>query len=181
MSILHPAVARRKFPALVAKFEEAAPSYDTVWKLRGASFPHLSFDLLNTQGQSCLGLLVNAANWNHRSISVTVMDADFRRYVPDTELALRKDAEGQTHVYVRFPGDRLWFCVPGTDEYHSDHSAGIPWESVRDLPEYDPVLTLQRCIERFDRENLVPIPAKPPAARTDLFQPELQRWVPRGP
>lgn len=182
MSVLHPEVAKRKFPDLVGRFREAQVAYATLWRLEQAVFPRIWFHLLNISGTVCGGLHVNAENWNHRPIRVSVTDPAFKRFAHPAEIPLHKDTDGQTHVYLATgpPRDRLCFCVPGTDEYHQDHNAAVPWESVRHLEEYDPVQTLARCVERIDRTRLEPIPVAPANQAGLSFLRNLV-WNPRGP
>lgn len=182
MSLLHPDVAKRKFPGLVDLFRDHQEAFSTQWRLKNVAFPRMWFDLLDASGAVCAGLYVNVENWNHRPIRVSVTDTAFKRFVLPEELPLHKDRDGQTHVYLitERPRDRLWFCVPGTDEYHQDHNSAVPWEAVRHLAEYNPVQTLARCVDRIDRSRLKPIPSSPAGPKEQTFLRNLV-WNPRGP
>lgn len=166
MSILHPQVARRKFPELQAAFSQAAAAHADVWTVQVAEFPFIGLHVLNAQGVACIGMLLNGENHPFRPLSVTVTDPSFTRFVEPVELPGQEAQDGHAALFWSGPAhdrvrlvDRLWFCVPGTAEYHAQYAAAAPWDNVRHLPTAKPVAVVNACIRTIDRRRLEPIAA----------------------
>jgi hypothetical protein len=153
MAILHERVARAKFPALRDRFlaGEAGSAYRVV----EATFPFILLQIHNATGQPAIGLLVDARNYPHRALRIIPYDLAFRKPLQPQDLPAVQDGEGRTHIMGTADG-ASWFCVPGTDQYHSFYAAEVPWESVRSLPSNDPVEVALACLAHVDRSRLTP-------------------------
>lgn len=180
MPILHPAVARAKFPALVAKIEAAAVGQHH-WRLVGARFPWIQVLVVNARGHAGAGLIIDAENWPHRAIGVTATDPTFHRYARERELPKVPDKDGRSHIYEWGQTRRVWFCLSGTDEYHTNYSAIAAWEWFRHLDTSDPGRVISDCVRMIDVEKLEPLPVAEPDFGDEPDAPPQPPPVPPRP
>jgi hypothetical protein len=167
MSILHPDVARVKFPKLVEEIR-AGHRATFPWAVVDAVFPSILIELRNAN-EVALGLVVDAENWNHRALGLTLTDPDFRRYAQYHEVAQRTSTDNEAHIYANLATGKLWFCTQGTNEFHSNYASLIAWESIRHLESARPARVIEECVKLIDlerqprlREAPIPVPQGKP-------------------
>lgn len=156
MGLLPRRLAKRFFPDLVDQLEGASGSRGA-WSFAGANFPNVALRVTDAEGQPFLGLVLEARDWPHRPPSVRAARPDFQARVPADAVPHLEDEHGEKHVYddPKARGKGAYFCVPGTREYHEDLGDVVPWESVRDLPEFQPVAVVDTCTDLIDRDERV--------------------------
>lgn len=156
MSLLHPEVAARKFPALVNELRLATKVEALGLRFQEAAFPFIQFQVLDATSQPCIGLFIDARNYPHRGLRIVPYDLSFRKALVREQIPAVADGDGRVHVMTT-QDQTSWFCVIGTDQYHSFYADAVPWESVRALPSAGPGQILLACVACIDRNKLVPM------------------------
>ena len=162
MSVLHPLVAKAKFGSLVDEIK-AAERADSLWSIATANFPTILLTLRNSAGEESAGILIDATNWNHRALSITLTDVKHRRFAQLHEIPQTQDEHGQSHIYPTTVG-KVWFCIQGTNEFHASYARLVPWESVRHIDSVSPGRVIEACIALIDVDALTPLGAEPALA-----------------
>jgi hypothetical protein len=149
-------------------FAEAAPDHQGSWRFVASHYPYIQLHVVNDQGEACGGLLVDGENWPHRAIGVTVTDPSFHRHAREREIPKHVDKDGRSHIYEWGQSGKIWFCLSGTDEFHSNYSAIAAWEWFRDLDTSKPVRVVTDCVRMIDQSKLVPLPLLEPEPPEDV-------------
>lgn len=145
-------VARTYHEQLVRRFEAVQGEYEDTWQFEKSPFPYLCLHVMGPENSPLVGLLIDARNYPHRALSVTLTDLSFKGTIGIVP-GKPADTERRCLVYNRSKR-RHWFCTPGTDEYHSHYSGVEPFDRIRGKAEAGPLEVVLRCIRHIDRKKL---------------------------
>lgn len=141
-------VAQQHHRDLIAALEAAQDAYEHEWRLAAAPFPYLCIEIRRGPDTPLVGLLADARNYPHRALSITVTDVTFSKLLQGVPRQAA-DTDRESLVFNK-KTNRHWFCVPGTDEYHTQYSGVEPFDRIRGREEADPVQVITRCIRTID-------------------------------
>lgn len=142
--IVHPGLSRQWYELLLQRLEQAEALYEGTWRIAYAVEPLVALHLLAPDGQPRYGMLLDASNLFHTGMGVTLTDARFTQALRD--LPRKPSDDGREHLVLNQWTARVWFCVPGTDEYHRHMSDADPYDRIRHTTMADPVETIMACI-----------------------------------
>lgn len=149
-------VSQRKFESSLAELEKASPAYSDTWIIKEHKFPFIKLIIKDLKDTPSIGLLINLRSYDYIPPSITLMDIEFKRFLNINEVpGVIESPNKRPHVVFNKELQRIWFCTPGTYEYHFLYRED-PWEYLRRTIHGKLLSILENCIHLIDRKKLNP-------------------------
>jgi hypothetical protein len=128
-----------------------------VWLIKEYQFPYIKLIVKDLKNNPSIGLLLNLRNYNYLPPSIYPMNIGFKRFLNLKEVpGIVEGSDKRPHVVFNEESRRVWFCTPGTYEYHFLYRED-PWEYLRYTPQGTLLSILDSCINLIDRKKFNPV------------------------
>lgn len=144
-----------KFESSLNELKKSSHVYSDTWLIKEHQFPYIKLIVKDLKDTPSIGLLLNLRNYDYLPPSVNLMDMEFRRFLNLNEApGVIEGPDKRPHVVFNKELQRVWFCTPGTYEYHFLYRED-PWEYLRCTIHGRLLSILESCIHLIDRKSLI--------------------------
>jgi hypothetical protein len=146
--LLDISVAKLKFNKVVHEIQNGAAVYESIWKIREIFFPFILIDIFSQDSKYLYILVLNFRNFDFFPPIMTLITPRFE-ILPKFDEKMLSDGTEVRHIWNNKEG--VWFCMPGTFQYHDFNKNRDPWELIRCSPDFSIINLIEIAINMIKR------------------------------